>query len=231
MTPIKAVAFDKDGTLFDFAATWEAWATSFLIRLADGDSETAAAMGAAVGFDTDRSAFQPDSLVIAGTPFEVADALAPLTPHIPLDRLLHVLNEEASRAPQAEVVPLKTFTQSLRNMGLRLGVVTNDAESPALAHLDAAGVRDAFEFIAGSDSGYGAKPAPGQLLAFAKAVSTAPESCVMVGDSLHDLMAGRAAGMRTVGVLTGYATKETLTPHADTVLSDISELPDWLSRQ
>ena len=30
MTMIKGVLFDKDGTLFDFAATWEAWAASFL---------------------------------------------------------------------------------------------------------------------------------------------------------------------------------------------------------
>ena len=49
----------------------------------------------------------------------------------------------------------------------------------------------------------------------------------MVGDSTHDLIAGRAAGMQTVGVLTGMAEAE-LAPLADAVLPDIGHLPDWL---
>ena len=51
----------------------------------------------------------------------------------------------------------------------------------------------------------------------------------MVGDSTHDLHAGRAAGMTTIGVLTGPATEETLAPFADAVLPDISHLPAWLN--
>jgi phosphoglycolate phosphatase len=52
----------------------------------------------------------------------------------------------------------------------------------------------------------------------------------MVGDSLHDLHAGRAAGMRTVAVLTGMASHADLAPHADLVLPHIGHLPDWLDR-
>jgi phosphoglycolate phosphatase len=72
--------------------------------------------------------------------------------------------------------------------------VTNDAEAPAHAHLNRAGVADLFDFVAGCDSGHGAKPAPGQLLAFARRTGLAPERVVMVGDSLHDLHAGRMPG-------------------------------------
>ena len=50
----------------------------------------------------------------------------------------------------------------------------------------------------------------------------------MVGDSLHDLHAGKTAGMRRVGVLTGVASETDLTPHADVVLPSIAVLPDWL---
>jgi phosphoglycolate phosphatase len=50
----------------------------------------------------------------------------------------------------------------------------------------------------------------------------------MVGDSRHDLEAGRAAGMRTVAVLTGIAGAADLAPHADVVLADIGGLPGWL---
>ncbi|MGR3462852.1 MAG: HAD family hydrolase, partial [Roseovarius sp.] len=51
----------------------------------------------------------------------------------------------------------------------------------------------------------------------------------MVGDSTHDLIAGRAAGMACVGVLPGTATQADLAPFADAVLPDIGHLPGWLT--
>jgi phosphoglycolate phosphatase len=51
----------------------------------------------------------------------------------------------------------------------------------------------------------------------------------MVGDSTHDLIAGRAAGMPTIGVLTGMAGRETLEPYADAVLENIGEIPGFLA--
>ena len=53
----------------------------------------------------------------------------------------------------------------------------------------------------------------------------------MVGDSTHDLIAGRRAAMRCVGVLTGLADTEDLLPHADAVLENIGALPSWLAQQ
>ena len=53
----------------------------------------------------------------------------------------------------------------------------------------------------------------------------------MVGDSRHDLEAGRAAGMRPVAVLTGIARAADLAPHAEVVLPDIGALPAWLDAQ
>lgn len=224
-----AILFDKDGTLFDFAATWVAWARSFLMRAAGQDAGRAAAIGRAIGFDLPAGRFAPDSIVIAGTPAEVAAALLPHLPGQDVAALVDMLNEEAAAAPQAETVPLAAFLDDLRARSLRLGVATNDAEAPARAHLGAAGVLDRFDFIAGFDSGHGAKPGPGQMLAFARAVGVAPERIVMVGDSTHDLIAGRAAGMQTVAVLTGLAPAESLAPHADAVLPDIGHLTGWLA--
>ncbi|MEC9104658.1 MAG: HAD hydrolase-like protein, partial [Pseudomonadota bacterium] len=56
-----------------------------------------------------------------------------------------------------------------------------------------------------------------------------PAHVAMVGDSTHDLIAGRAAGMVTVAVLTGLADAETLGPHADVVLPHIGHIPGWLA--
>ncbi len=231
MSAIKGVIFDKDGTLFDFAATWEVWAEAFLLRVCKGDGVRAANVGESIGFDLTTRSFARDSIVIAGTPGEVVAVLAPQFPEIGKTALLEILNEEAELAPQAQAVPLAPLLTDLRARGLHLGVATNDAHAPALAHLNGAGVAEYFDFIAGFDSGYGGKPAPGQLLAFCDATGVEPQAVVMVGDSTHDLRAGRAANMRTVAVLTGLADAATLTPFADAVLPDIGHLPAWLDAQ
>ncbi|GHE93610.1 phosphatase [Aliiroseovarius zhejiangensis] len=224
---IDALLFDKDGTLFLFEATWESWAHAVLMRLTDDDPERARVIGADIGFDIDSRQFHPASVVIAGTPGEV---VAQLRRHVAYtDAALEtILNEEAAIAPQVEAVALAPFLTDLRRRGLKIGVATNDAERPARAHLDAAGVTGLFDFISGYDSGHGVKPAPGPCLAFAAATGLAPERVAMVGDSLHDLRAGRAAGMRTIAVLTGIAGADELAPFADIVLDDISHIPDWL---
>lgn len=227
---IRGILFDKDGTLFDFSATWVGWAEAFLTRVSAGDEARAEALAAAMGFDRAGRAFDPRSAVIAGTPDEVGAALAPLLGR-PLAEVVDWINAESAEAPQAEAVPLAPLLDGLRAQGLKLGVATNDAEMPARAHLSAAGVLDRFDFLAGFDSGHGAKPAPGMCLGFAEAMALDPAEVVMVGDSRHDLHAGRAAGMRTLAVLTGLAPAAELAPFADAVLPDIGHLPGWLAAQ
>ena len=229
--PIKAALFDKDGTLFDFAATWNAWAKATLLDLTNGDAVRAKTVGALMDFDFTAGAFDPESEVIAGTPDDIIRLLSPGLPEIPRDALLERINRAAAQAPQVETVPLQPWIAELRALGLKIGVATNDAEAPARAHLSSAGVEDLFDFIAGYDSGYGGKPAPGMCLGFAEAMGVAPDAVVMVGDSTHDLLAGRAAQMRTVAVLTGMAGEADLAPYADVVLPSIGALPAWIAAQ
>ena len=228
--PIDALLFDKDGTLFDFATTWGAFGRVALERLSDGDVQRTSEMGKAIGFDYAQEVYEPDSIVIAGTVEEIADALLSHLPGRSLSELVETLNQVSAEAQQIPAVPLALFLRGLREIGLKLGVATNDAEGPATQHLASVGVRDHFDFIAGYDSGHGCKPGPGQMLAFARHVDVDLARIAMVGDSLHDLEAGRAAGMVTIGVLTGMAPAEVLEPLADVVLPDIGHIPGWLSK-
>ena len=228
MTEIRAILFDKDGTLFDFHATWAAWTHGLMLDLASGDAARAEALGRISGYDMATRQFAKASPVIAGTPEEIAEVLLPHLPGMSPLALVARMNALAAEAPQAEAVPLAPLLSQLRAAGLRLGVATNDGEAPARAHLEAAGVAAFFDFVAGFDSGHGAKPGPGPLLAFADRLGLHPASVAMVGDSPHDLVAGRAAGMVAVAVLTGIATRADLAPLADVVLPDIGHLPGWL---
>lgn len=220
---IEAVLFDKDGTLFDFDATWVAWAEKLFVKLSDGDAALAGRLGAAIGFDRDSRRFVPGSPAIAGTPLDVARALAPVLNCDPHD-LLRDINAAAAKVEVVSPVPLRPLLDGLRRAGLGLGVATNDGEAPARAHLASAGVLEAFDFIVGADSGFTPKPHPAMCLGFARAVQRDPRRIAMVGDSLHDLHAARAAGMIPIGVLTGPATRATLEPHAALVLDHIGAL-------
>ncbi len=227
---IEGVIFDKDGTLFDFHRSWGGWADGFVRGLAR-DADHADAMGQAIGFDLGSGQFAPHSPVIAATAADIALALLPHLPGQSAASITSHINAAAALAPMAEAVPLRPLLAALRARGLKIGLATNDTEVPARAHLAAHGINELFDFIAGYDSGHGAKPGPGMCTAFARATGLAPGRVVMVGDSLHDLHAGRAAGMICVGVLTGIAVAADLAPHADAVLPDIGALPEWLDAQ
>jgi len=226
---LRGLVFDKDGTLFDFHATWGPWTAGFIHGLSDGDGALAARLAAGLGFDLGAGRFERDSPMIAGTTEVVIAAVLAALPGCDEAALRrHVLATTAA-ADQVEAAPLRPLLGGLRADGLTLGLATNDAEAPARVHLERMGVLRDFAFVAGYDSGWGAKPGPGMLDAFCCATGLAPAAVAMIGDSTHDLAAGRAAGMVTIGVLTGPARAADLAPFADAILPDIGALPGWLA--
>lgn len=225
---IAGILFDKDGTLFEFEASWTGWVEGIVHELSGGAPDRLETLAGALRFDLGAGRLQPDSPVIAGTVEEICAAISPVLPGVPEKALVRRLNAAAAAAPMVPAVPLEPLLSGLRASGLRLGVATNATETEAMAHLRAAGIDAAFDFVAGFDTGHGAKPGPGMCRAFAEAMDLDPAAVLMVGDSLHDLHAGRAAGMRVIAVLTGIASAADLAPHADAVLPDIGHLPAWL---
>lgn len=225
---IKGLIFDKDGTLFDFRATWDSWGARLITDIGQTEAEQAQ-LSQVLGYDNETNAFRPDSLVIAGTPGEIIAAIRRLRPADDPDALMDRILDSSTGLPQVEATPLAPLLDSFRAQGLRLGVATNDSESAARAHLASVGIADRFDYIAGYDSGHGAKPGPGMLTGFLAATGLTAEQSAMIGDSTHDLQAGRAAQMTTIGVLTGTAGARTLRPLADAVLPSIADLPGWLA--
>lgn len=227
--PIRAILFDKDGTLFSFDATWGAWCAALIRDYARGDATLEQALAGALHFDLDTLRFHPTSPVIAGTADESARLMVPHLPGVSFQALVADINIRATAVEGVPPTPLRPLLDVLKRQGLTLGVATNDAEAPARRQMEGAGVTDYFDFIAGYDSGFGAKPEPGQLLAFAEAAGLPCSEIAMIGDSTHDLFAAKAAGMLRVGVLTGPADQAALAPHCDLLMNDISELPAALN--
>jgi len=225
---VDGLLFDKDGTLIDFHGTWDAWAAEIIDQLAGGDPALTAKIAKVIDYDLALGRLLPMSIAIAETNRDIAQAIADVLPGRHVDEVEQFLITSGANAPVTPVLPLAPYLAKLAAQGLKLGVLTNDSEFGARAHLTAMGVEAHFDFIAGFDSGFGAKPDPEPLLHFARCHGLSPARVAMVGDSVHDLMAGRAAGMQTIGVLTGPAKKRHLAPHADVILPDIGHIPDWL---
>jgi len=225
---ISAILFDKDGTLMDFQASWGPWAQGVILEICGGPGEKAEAVALAMGFDMAQVRFHPDSAMIAGTPEDVLEVLQPHFPQLTQQQILARLDADPDRFLPMPVPGLGNICAALTQAGYALAVVTNDFEASAHDHLRQMDVSAHFSAVVGYDSGYGGKPAPGPCLGAAERLGVAPSGCVMVGDSLHDLVAGRAAGMMTVAVLTGVAQAHELAPHADVVLDSVADLFDWL---
>ncbi|WP_417269465.1 HAD family hydrolase [Celeribacter sp.] len=229
--PVRAVLFDKDGTLIDFQKTWGPWAVRAIRDLAAQTGHEAAQIAQTLQIDLATQMFHPDSPVIAGTPDDLVELLRPYMPTLSSREILTRITPAEGDFQLWPVEGLAAMHATLRDAGIVQGVVTNDFESETLRQIEDLGLSGVFDVVVGYDSGHGGKPAPDGCLAAARALGVTPQATVMVGDSLHDLRAGRAAGMRTVAVLTGVATQADLAPHADVVLTSVADLPAWLTAQ
>ena len=226
--PLGGILFDKDGTFVDFEKTWGTATFEVIRHLSAGDPAAFDRIVDAMHYDVPGRRFRATSPLIAGAPDSYvhlwADALGRANDGAMLDELNRGFADETLRA-LAPIGRPASVMEALHGRGLKLGLATNDTEASGRAQVAALGLHGFLDFFAGYDSGHGAKPDAGMVLAFARAIGAAPEQIAMVGDSAHDMNAARAAGALAIAVLTGPATRQTLEPLADHVIAGIEDLP------
>jgi len=116
--------------------------------------------------------------------------------------------------------------QTLRARGHQTGVVTSKGEWLAMKGLALVGLASAMDTIVGADSSTRHKPDPEPVRVALQRLGAEPDNALYVGDSVHDLMAGRAAGVRTAAALWGAFKRQDMEPgQPDFWLESISELP------
>ena len=229
---IKAVLFDKDGTLIDYDQTWAKINLRVVRMAAAGDEARAVLMCEKGGIDPATGSSLPDSLFGSGNTVEIAEMLYTNGCPVPRDKLVFDIDTVFQSGADSSVplADLGKVFRALTAAGFVLGIASNDSETGVLKTMEALNVVDQISFACGYDSGHGAKPSAGMVRAFSASIGTDTSQVAVVGDSRHDMEMARAAGSIAIGVLSGTGTRRSLDGYCDAMLNNVGELPDLFGR-
>ena len=126
---------------------------------------------------------------------------------------------------------VKEGLEYLKSSGYKMGCVTNKAAQFTEPLLKDLGVSDYFSIIISGDTLPEKKPDPMPLLHAAKFFKVAPEQALMIGDSISDVKAARAAGFHIVCMTYGYNHGVDIRDaKPDGVMDSMAELPGLLAK-
>lgn len=118
--------------------------------------------------------------------------------------------------------------QSLHINGIKIAIVTSTHRkylAEKLYPLKAAGIDTLMEAIIAIDDAPNMKPAPDPIRACLRKLKVSARAGAYVGDSRIDIKAGKAAGVKTIAVLTGIDDHEALKAHApDVIIESVAAL-------
>jgi HAD superfamily hydrolase (TIGR01509 family) len=110
-----------------------------------------------------------------------------------------------------------------------LAVVSARGRQGTLGFLNTFGLTPYFSVMVTALTTRRTKPRPDPILWAAMQMNIAPQHILMVGDTVVDIKAGKAAGCQTVGVLCGFGTEQELRKAgADLILPSTADLPELL---
>lgn len=99
---------------------------------------------------------------------------------------------------------VETLIDTIIRAGLKWGVVTNKSTRFTMPLTQSMSVFASASAIVSGDTTAYPKPHPEPLLRAAEQMAVAPHRCIYVGDDERDIVAGKAAGMKTVAAAYGY---------------------------
>ncbi len=158
-----------------------------------------------------------------------------LADKVGLDPLIHkffdLANPWRRRASGKVFYLVPGAEECLAELGLRypLGLVTTRGEASTRAFLRGTEIEAAFGSVVSGLTTRRGKPAPDPLLHAAAELGVPADRCLMVGDTVVDMIAARRAGAQAVGLLSGFGEEDELIARgADLLLASVAELPDAL---
>jgi phosphoglycolate phosphatase len=220
---LQAVLFDLDGTLLDTAG-----AISAALNQALAEQHLGALSSAQVRAMIGRGGpiLIARALEQLGHAMEEADQSALLQRYF-----LHYERIESGTEDSARVYAgVRECLEALHRLGLRLAVVTNKQRQLSLALLQRLGLSEWIRAVIGGDTCERRKPDPQPLQLACESLQVDAARALMVGDSINDVLAARAAGLPVVCVPYGY--NEGADPRqlpCDAFVETLAELPSLLT--
>jgi phosphoglycolate phosphatase len=221
-TTLSAVLFDLDGTLLDTVGD-----IALALNRVLGDH----GIGTLPEHDVRR-------MIGRGSPVLIERALAALgrthdaaTQAAMVERFFHYYGElEESNEDAAQPFPgAAESIRAIHRAGLRTAVVTNKQHRFADALLRRRALSASVDLVVGGDTCPRRKPDPQPLLFACESLKVPPSAALMVGDSINDVQAARAAGIPVVCVSYGYNEgRDPRTLDCDALLDTLAELPALL---
>lgn len=233
---IRAILFDKDGTLIDFQQTWYAIARELALEAAGGDEARARAMLAAGGYDEEARRFLSGSVIAAGTNADIVDLWYPGSGSDEREARIADFDRRTAEEGARSAVAIEGIAEALVKLhgsGYVIGVATNNSTRGAELTVQALGFAPLISTVLGYDVVVNPKPAADPVTRFAELSGARVEEIAVVGDNAHDLEMARAAGAGlAIGVLSGTGVRADLERLADVILPSAAALPDFFaSRQ
>lgn len=216
---LRAVLFDLDGTLVDSAP--ELGAAADKMRTDRGLPSLPLAR------------YRPMAGAGARGMLGIAFDITPQSPGFEALREEFFVNYEARMLLNTRVFDgVAELIDSLTRRGLAWGIVTNKSKRFTDPLARSIPVFASAGAVVSGDTTPHAKPHPEPLFEAARRLGLAPAQCIYVGDDERDIVAGRAAGMRTVAATYGYmgAQADAALWQADGAIDSPMALLQWLNR-
>lgn len=212
---VRIVIIDLDGTLLDTAEDL-AEAANEMLRELQRETLPLSAIQHFIGKGVPRLVKRTLTNSLDGEPDPELFAQA-----LPIYERCYARHLHVHTRPYPDVI---TGLDRLKQNGFHLICITNKAEAFTLPLLRAAGLLDYFELVLSGDSLPRCKPDPLPLLHACEQFEVLPESALLIGDSLNDALAARAAGCHVFCVPYGYNEgRDVRELDCDAVVSSILE--------
>jgi HAD superfamily hydrolase (TIGR01509 family) len=150
-----------------------------------------------------------------------------------VQRFLDVYLKAYSQATSTKTKPMPQISNTLEKLSkkAKLALITMRyvPKEKVTQELEKFGLAKYFQHIITALDTHNPKPSPEALIKSAKQLDIEMCECVVVGDSVADIKAGKTAGIKTVAVLSGIFSREELEREKpDLILESVSQLPDFL---
>jgi pyrophosphatase PpaX len=210
---LKLIAFDVDGTLADTDDYYTEKASALEHKLLPFVS-------------VERLEKINRPVIMAGE--TVLHGFYRLLDLVGLDKLISKLHSHFSINKDYKYKEIAEMRKTLKALSKKymLGIITSGGRGSTDAFIRKFKLEKMISFVVSSEDCKFIKPHPAPMQKMAEEAGVLPENCVLVGDTMFDILCAHRAGAYAVAIKSGFDSEWLLRKHkADLVLETVNDLP------